>query len=268
MPVNLPMPRLLRSLRLGTILLLLAWAITASVAAAADPPAAIAPTDPSASPATSSTSSTSATSATPDAPANPPPSDPGLSNLAAGDDAPADGGAPVPPDGEAAAPSVEPMFTPQQTREMIELLAEVDQPVARRVQQMMDRNPERAQAMLRQQWPMLNELMQLRQRDPEVFKLKVEDFRTARRSYELARRLRQARQAGDDAARSAVEKDLRELITHHFEVRQAIRQRELAKLSDELERLRKQFEERQAARDRIIEHRLQTLMTEIERKQW
>ena len=61
---------------------------------------------------------------------------------------------------------------------------------------------------------------------------------------------------------------LEQVVDKHFEVRQLIRQRELAALEERLEDMRQRVESREAARDDLIQQRIDTLTRQEQSPEW
>jgi len=106
-------------------------------------------------------------------------------------------------------------------------------------------------------WPHHN-WESLEQRDPEMYKLLKADHDLERQTRELAVQYRQA----PDDEKSSIEKQMKEVVDKHFQVRQDRRRLELKRLEEELKRLRDSFEQRNKAREGIVEKRVSQLLGE------
>ncbi len=104
-------------------------------------------------------------------------------------------------------------------------------------------------------WPHHN-WESLEQRDPEMYKFLKADHDLERRTRELAVQYRQA----PDDEKSSIEKQMKEVVDKHFQVRQDRRRLELKRLEEELKRLRDSFEQRNKAREGIVEKRVSQLL--------
>jgi hypothetical protein len=96
----------------------------------------------------------------------------------------------------------------------------------------------------------------LRRDDPEMSKLLEADREYERRTMDLAERYRRVGE-GD---RGALRKELAEVVTKHFEVRQQRRELELKRMDEQLARLRDAIKKRQESRQRIIDRRVSELV--------
>ena len=158
-------------------------------------------------------------------------------------------------------------LTSEQIDQSLELLRRIDAEAADRVARLRQEDPERVEAELRRQIPRLEGFLALRRYDPQMYELRVEDYRLARESRDVAKRLMQARRE-DDRNERELERKLEDLVEAHFEIRQQIRERELAWLQRRIERLREQLDERADERKSLIEQRIAELTESGEAAQW
>jgi septum formation topological specificity factor MinE len=100
-----------------------------------------------------------------------------------------------------------------------------------------------------------HEWERLRQDDPEMHALFVEDEKLDRQTLELASRLRRA--AAD--SRDKLREELADVVTRHFETRQKRRELQLKRMEEEIERLRAAIAERNKAREKIVADRIEEL---------
>ncbi len=100
----------------------------------------------------------------------------------------------------------------------------------------------------------------LQRNDPEMYELLVKDNELDSRARQLAVQHRRAPIAG----RTAIKKELEQLLGRHFEIRQQRRVLELKRLEEELERLRNAIELRNKAREELVGKRITQLLGEQE----
>lgn len=111
-------------------------------------------------------------------------------------------------------------------------------------------------------------IQQIRLADPqteEVQKLKVEDRKL---ENEIKAALREYAAAEEDDKRSELRSKLSGALQQQFEIRQRMRDRDIAALEEQIKRLRELFEKREAAKDRIVEARLDQLIRAAEGLGW
>lgn len=101
-------------------------------------------------------------------------------------------------------------------------------------------------------------MIRLRQSDPEAFNLRLRDLQLARTAFALARDYRRA--ADDEPAiREVLEARMQDALAERFEVRQAIRRRELTALESRLTDFRERLDADRQNRDQILEDQLARL---------
>jgi hypothetical protein len=101
--------------------------------------------------------------------------------------------------------------------------------------------------------------------DPETAKLMKSDHALSEQILALASRLKEVTDRDD---LEEAEKKLLDLVTNQFEVRQSLRERQLAQLEAQLKRLRAVHEQREDQKDRIIEDRVEQLVREAQGLGW
>lgn len=156
----------------------------------------------------------------------------------------------------------------QQIREALEVLKKIDPDKAERLQKAINENPEQVRDVLQKNFPYLGRFMAWRRYDPEGFDLRIEDLALSRQTHECAKRLRTALDAGDDELAALEQIQLHELVTEHFDIRQQIRQHDLAKLQEKIAELLEQLEERANNRDDFIEDRVEELINGDQEDRW
>ena len=154
-----------------------------------------------------------------------------------------------------------PPLTEEQVGQAIQVLQQIDPEAAAYVEQIREEAPLRVAWALERRFPQIVDFLSLKQRDPAMYELRIEDLRLAHESRRLARRIGMAKEAGKDDEAERLTDQLAETLEHHFDIRQQIRERELADLEARVERLREQLEQRADNRDDLIEQRLQQLTT-------
>ncbi len=144
----------------------------------------------------------------------------------------------------------------EQVREALKVLRLIDPEKAEKLEKYIDKSPERVGRAIGENFPHLGRFMAMRRYDPVGFELHIKDLRLSRQSQLSARRLREATDDGDDALAAAELAVLQGLVADHFDVRQQIREHELAKLESQIEHLREQMDERATNRDALIAERV------------
>lgn len=145
----------------------------------------------------------------------------------------------------------------------VSVLKDIHPELAERLNHALEHRPRRARGLLGRRMPMLLRLAELRERDPEMYGLRVRDLQLAREALRLMVRHRALDAAPRDAgpaASEALRAELRGVLAERFEVRTRIRERELERLERRLEALEAELAERSASREMLIDQRLETML--------
>jgi hypothetical protein len=137
-----------------------------------------------------------------------------------------------------------------------QVIAELYPEVGPRLDQLAEEDPGELRRTLQRRFPRVRFLMELRERDPQMYELRLADIRLGRATAALAQQLREARAADDKPRHRALMDELEEQVAEHFDVRQTIRELEIEKLRQRLAELEEQLEERDDERDDLIEQRV------------
>ncbi|MEM9882763.1 MAG: hypothetical protein AAF800_07590 [Planctomycetota bacterium] len=131
--------------------------------------------------------------------------------------------------------------------------------LAERLNKLRDEDPRAYRDALERRFPRVRFLVRLRERDPEMYALRVEDITRARQVEALGKAYRAAEADGDDMKSRAIKDDLEDAAAAHFDVRQTIRRIEIDRLRARLEAMEQQLEEQDDDRDDLIERRVDEL---------
>lgn len=152
------------------------------------------------------------------------------------------------------------MFDQEQVDLAIEVLDQVRPETAKWARDMAKEHPDEIGRELARRFPRIAMFLEMRERHPEMFELRLEDMRLNRESAELAETFKRARNQNDTENARQIKADLVVVVTEHFEIRQHIRELELAALERRIERLRDELAEREKMSQRIIDSRLRELI--------
>lgn len=112
---------------------------------------------------------------------------------------------------------------------------------------------------LERRFPRVHYLVNLQQRDPEMFELRLADIQLDRLTRALAEQLREARDHDDKDGYKQLRDQLETKVAEHFDVRQKIRGREIEALRQKLEELEERLDDRDDDRKDLIELRVEEL---------
>jgi hypothetical protein len=111
----------------------------------------------------------------------------------------------------------------------------------------------------------LREMKELKERDPERFKLQMRIAEMDRHSAELGQKFRRATE--EDAKKQAAT-ELKEVLNKLFDLRQEEREKNVQQIERDLKELRESLEQRKAKRDEIIQHRFDQLTGKAALLEW
>lgn len=151
-----------------------------------------------------------------------------------------------------------PELTPQSADALMVVIGEFEPERAELLARMQQTNPTEFMRELRQAQFHWWSVVEMREQDRERYDLMLEDQQLTRNTLDLQIRYRQAVEAPQPVATDveALKTAMRGLVDRHFMVRQALKERELQDLSEELEVLRARLAKRLEMREQIVEQRL------------
>lgn len=128
------------------------------------------------------------------------------------------------------------------------VLRDYDPQLAEKVEEVRKRNPREAMQMMRKAAPMVRKLLHAQKYNPEAYELHLQDMKLAAEAHKLGERYRKA--GGDDEEAMA---QLRAVVARRFDVRQKMRELELAQFEKKLTKLRESIRKRAEARDTLVD---------------
>jgi hypothetical protein len=154
----------------------------------------------------------------------------------------ADDGAPQGPPGEGRRGGMRRELTDRDLERLIATARDVDPAWADGLEALRQQDPAKLRQRIGSQARMLIGLSMLRERQPELYQARVEDFRVQREIRGAVERLRAAREAGDAAAEEVVRTELRGAIDRQFELDVKSRAYELVAMERALKDARKRLQ--------------------------
>lgn len=166
-------------------------------------------------------------------------------------------GAPLPREGG-------PRFSPEDRRRMLGVLREELPAVHARLEEIRAIDPEIADRMLDRIAPRFHAAMEVRRRDSELFRLRLDELRAGLQVLDAVREYRVSQRLPEDHADTASKREeawnnLRESLSAHFDQRLAVQAREAESLSKRVEDIRADLEHRQATKPALIDRMLAVL---------
>lgn len=148
--------------------------------------------------------------------------------------------------------------------EALALLERVKPELADQLASLRAEDARRAGRLVQQRFPRVRYLLRLKEADPALYELRVDELALTYQGRSLAGEYLEARAADDNELAEAVRDELSVLLAEQFEVRQQIRRRKLEKLERRIAELREQIEARSTERDTLIGQRLDELLERVD----
>lgn len=164
-------------------------------------------------------------------------------------------------EGRRGGPGMRREITDQDIDRVIATARDIDAAWADGLEAMRAKDPAELRQRLGMQARMLIGLSWMRERQPELYKARVEDFRTQRQIRAAGERLKQARDAGDEVAQAAALEEVRHAARQQFELDVKARAYELVAMEKGLKEARRRLQADIQARDA----RLQEIVDAVER---
>ena len=114
----------------------------------------------------------------------------------------------------------------------------------------------------------IQRLAAMREEDSQGFELQIANIQLTRECTEQGRKLRARKTSAASRAGEQQRQKLRELVGEHFDIRQKMRERELAKLENRIRELRRTLDQRNGSRTALIEKRFLQLTSEPNTAAW
>jgi hypothetical protein len=128
------------------------------------------------------------------------------------------------------------------------------------LKELRENEPEQYEELMQRNLARLLDMMHLRDRDQEVFRLRQRDSELSRFTTRQAAKIEELRDAGDLAQAGELEDLLREKIAEHFGVRQELRAQELDRLAVRLRDLEEEHAVRSERQEDLVEARMDELL--------
>jgi len=144
-----------------------------------------------------------------------------------------------------------------------EILQSAAPEMAKKIDELMAKDPEAGKKKLNEIVPRMRAMLDMRERDPKMYKLRLEDLALARQSIPLAKELLDRRQKGesaDSAECQAATKQLRGYISKQFENRMLGIGFEIEQLQSRIEDKRRERTKMQSEQSEAVERIMESLI--------
>lgn len=144
-------------------------------------------------------------------------------------------------------------MSPEQIERVLATAREIFPEWADRLEQLREQDPEALERAVAGNARRLFALATLRERSPDLYKMKVEELRNQMELRRLADRMQELADAGDAAALESTREEIRVLATKHVDLGLRTRAMELAAMDEAIRRMRTELEADSLARDAAID---------------
>ena len=137
-------------------------------------------------------------------------------------------------------------LTAQEQEQLFKVLEEVNPQLIEKIKKWQDVNPQMSNRMLTRMYGRMRSLIKLKYHDKESYELKVQDLKFDAQNRVLA----------DEYRKNPTEQGREELLaalSKHFDIRQQLRERELAKLKERISKVEASLEKDTANRQKILD---------------
>lgn len=152
-------------------------------------------------------------------------------------------------------------LSPEDEKLLFEVLQEVNPKLVEKIKTWRKVNPERSGRMLARMFNRMQNLIHLKSMDKPMYELKIKDLGLDAQSRTLAAAYR--KEPTDDA-----KKQLMDVLSEQFDVRQKMREHELDRLKEKISQLESQLQQRAANRQQIINKQLKDITMKNPRNKW
>ncbi len=149
-----------------------------------------------------------------------------------------------------------PNLTVSQVNQIMSFLKQTQPGLYRKAVMLRKSDPQKFNLLIRAAAPNFRRLEYMRKYDPKLFHYTLEDLQLTHKSYSLAWQLRKASDRGKSAH---LQKELRQVVTQQFNLRQTIRQHIINRLLKRVTVLKSQLAQRSKDKHSIITERIKQL---------
>ncbi|MFM1889838.1 MAG: hypothetical protein RLZZ565_595 [Planctomycetota bacterium] len=144
-------------------------------------------------------------------------------------------------------------LSPEQVERVIETAREVFPEWASRIEELREQDPEGLDRAIAGNARRLFALAMLRDRNPDLYKMKVEELRNQMELRRLSGLMRELAESGDQVALASTREEIRVLAAKHVDLGLRTRATELAAMDEAIRRMRAELEADSLARDAAID---------------
>ena len=152
-------------------------------------------------------------------------------------------------------------LTPEEKEKFLDFLKEFDPRMHQRTLDMIEQRPEMVDRFMPMAKRRMQDMIDLRDNDPEHFQAVVNERRLRGDVRTLVRDIREAQQAGEEAEAEQLTMQLRDKLEEHFDAQNALKMKQLEQLKQDLERMKAEIDAYPDKKDDLIDERLNDYLT-------
>lgn len=143
--------------------------------------------------------------------------------------------------------------TPIDPQTVLDVLKDAAPAFATRVEKLRETDPEAADRMIGRMAPRLRDAIQVRNKDPQLFTLRINEIKVGIDLLDAARAYREAVKGGDTAAIDASKAVVADIAAKQFDARLATQEREMHALEERVEGIRGELAKKRSDREKSVE---------------
>ncbi len=153
----------------------------------------------------------------------------------------------------------------EEVAEVLEFLRGWDPYRVQRLEQFRERNPHDYMRTLQESYFEMKRVQEMQKSNPEAFEEMKKERGLEMQSFQLGEQIRKSE---DAAEKDKLKADLKPVLEQLFDVREKHKDQEIARLEEDLKRLKEQVEKRRKNKESVVERRLRELSGEQPDDDW
>ncbi len=158
-------------------------------------------------------------------------------------------------------PSAPPTLTDDQVAKIIDVMKDREPRIVERIQASLKDNPDRVKGMLASQWPRFEKIIELKEKDPELYEAETREIHRGGEVWGLSWKLREAVKNKKDAEAAELKSQLRTKLHEQHAARADTRMLEIERLKAKIEKLRNDLDMDQQAVESHVENMINEIVT-------
>lgn len=158
-------------------------------------------------------------------------------------------------------PSAPPTLTDDQIARILDVMKDREPRIAERIRQSLKDDPEKVKTILASQWPRFEKVIELKEKDPELYEAETREIQGGAAVWSLSWKLREAIKEKKDADAAQLKDQLRAKLLEQHALRSDTRMLEIERLNAKIEKLRNELDMDQQSIDSHITKAIEEIVT-------